>query len=155
MKKAVLGIALLLAGTAAGAGGGWALLTFMPGAIPPAEGANGAPDAGKADDGAPTSIISAGRVLAPLVYKDGTLAGYSGFQVQVEVPEAEAADITARLPILLHAINMRTFKTPLAAGPDGMIPDLELFRATVQQAADETFGKGTVKRVLVTEASPA
>jgi hypothetical protein len=42
----------------------------------------------------------------------------------------------------------------MAAGPDGMIPDLEVFRVTVKQAADESFGKGTVKRVLVTEAAP-
>lgn len=156
MKKAVLGIALLLAGTAAGAGGGWALLTFMPDMSPKAEaGVDGAADTTADADDTPTSIIPAGRVLAPLVYKDGTLAGYGGFQVQIEVPEAEAATITARLPILLHAINMRTFKAPLAAGPDGMIPDLGLFRATVQQAADESFGKGMVKRVLVTEAAPA
>jgi hypothetical protein len=155
MKKAALGLALLLAGTAAGAGGGWALLTFMPGLGPTAtDGADSAAQVAKSDGEDPTSIIPAGRVLAPLVYKDGTLAGYGGFQVQIEVPEADAADITARLPILLHAINMRTFKAPLAAGPDGMIPDLDVFRVTVQQAADESFGKGRVKRVLVTEAAP-
>jgi hypothetical protein len=155
VKKAVLGLALLLAGTAAGAGGGWALLTFMPGAIAPAEAAPGAAHGAKQPEGAPTSIIPGGRVLAPLVYKDGSLAGYGGFQIQIEVPEDQAAAITARLPILLHAINMRTFKTPLAAGPDGMIPDLDLLRATVQLAADESFGKGTLHRVLVTEAAPA
>jgi hypothetical protein len=155
MKKVVLGLALVLAGTAAGAGGGWALLTFMPDLVPPAtESAEGEGHAAAGDGEEATSIIPAGRVLAPLVYKDGTLAGYGGFQVQIEVTEADAADITARLPILLHAINMRTFKAPLAAGPDGMIPDLDVFRVTVQQAADESFGKGKVKRVLVTEAAP-
>jgi hypothetical protein len=155
MKKAVLGLALLLGGTAAGAGGGWALLTFMPGILPErTASADKSPGQNAQQDDTPTSIIPAGRILAPLVYKDGTLAGYGGFQVQIEVPEGKAADITARLPILLHAINMRTFKAPMAAGPDGMIPDLEVFRVTVKQAADESFGKGTVKRVLVTEAAP-
>lgn len=153
MKKVVVGLALLLAGTAAGAGGGWALLTFMPDLLPPASGATA--DAHAAADETPTAIIPAGRVLAPLVYKDGTLAGYGGFQVQLEVSEADSASITARLPILLHAINMRTFKAPMAAGPDGMIPDLDVFRTMVQQAADESFGKGAVKRVLVTEAAPS
>lgn len=156
MKKPLLGILLLVTGTAAGAGGGWALITFMPGLLPAGASTDGAQaHAGAgADDEAPTAIVPAGRVLAPLVYQDGTLAGYGGFQIQIEVPEAKAADITARLPILLHAINMRTFKAPLAAGPDGMIPDLDVFRLTVQQAADDSFGKGTVKRVLVTEAAP-
>lgn len=156
MKKALLGLALLLGGAAAGAGGGWATLAFLPAVVAAAPGeAQGDARAARVAGDAPTALVSAGRVLAPLVHADGTLAGYSGFQLQVEVPEGRAADITARLPILLHAINMRTFRAPLAAGPDGLIPDLELFRATVQQAADESFGKGAVKRVLVTEAAPA
>jgi hypothetical protein len=152
VNKIVLALGLLLGGTAAGAGGGWALLTFMPGLVEAPKDAEGEPGAAKTEE--PTALVSAGRVLAPLVYRDGTLAGYGGFQIQLEVPEDEAARITARIPVLLHAINMRTFKAPLAAGPDGLIPDLDVFRITVQQAADESFGKGAVARVLVTEAAP-
>ena len=60
-----------------------------------------------------------------------------------------------RLPLLLHAINMRTFKTPMAAGKDGLLPSLEQFRKIVEAAAPEAFGAGVVRKVAITQATPA
>ena len=59
------------------------------------------------------------------------------------------------MPLLLHAINLRTFRSPLASGPDGMLPDIEQFRAVVMTAAPEAFGEGMVRHVAITQANPA
>jgi hypothetical protein len=59
------------------------------------------------------------------------------------------------LPVLLNAINMRTFHTPLASGPDGLLPSVEGFRRVLLEAAVETYGKATIRRVVVTQATPA
>jgi hypothetical protein len=56
---------------------------------------------------------------------------------------------------LLHAINMRTYRTPMAAGPDGMLPDISVFRKIVMDAAPEAFGPKVVRLVAVTQAVPA
>jgi hypothetical protein len=75
--------------------------------------------------------------------------------VQLEVDEAKAEFVGQRMPLLLHAINMRTYRTPMAAGPDGMLPDLEGFRKLVDAASNEAFGPKIVRKIAVTGANPA
>ena len=74
---------------------------------------------------------------------------------QLEVPSDQGEAIQRQLPLLLDAVNMRTFRTPMASGPDGMIPGLEVFRRVLFDAASDTFGKPAIRRVVVTRAIPA
>ena len=104
---------------------------------------------------ADTVFVPAGKILAPLVFKDQRLSGYVSFDVQLEVPADAREEIVARLPVLLNAINMRTYRTPIAAGPDGMLPDIALFRRVVMEGAAEAFGRGTVRSAAITGATPA
>jgi hypothetical protein len=104
---------------------------------------------------ADTAFVPAGKVLAPLVEKDGRLSGYVSFDVQLEVEGDAHEAIVARLPVLLNAINMRTFRTPIAAGPDGTLPNIALFRRVVMDAAAEAYGHGTVRSAQITNATPA
>jgi hypothetical protein len=146
MKKILFLLVTLLAGL--GLGGGAAYATVMLLGPKPAA-------ATVAKDEAAPSFVDAGKILAPLVFADGRLSGYVQFQVQLEVPADKAEFVAARMPLLLHAINMRTYRTPMAAGPDGLIPDLETFRKVVMAAAPEAFGAGVLRKVAVTQANPA
>jgi len=101
-----------------------------------------------------TEFVPTGTIMAPLVFPDGRLSGYASFEVQLEVAQGEGEEITKRLPLLLNAINMQTYRTPLASGPDGLIPGLEPFRKVVIAAAAETFGQKVVRRAVVTQAQP-
>ena len=143
MKKLLLPLGVLLAGVGVGGGaavGARAVLGPAPKAAPRAE---------------PTVFVPVAKVLAPLVLPDGGLAGYVGFDAELEV-RADAADaVTAKLPLLLHAINMRTYRTPLAAGRDGTLPSISGLHAVVAAAAPEAFGAGVVRRVAITRAEPA
>lgn len=147
MKKILLPLAVLIAG--AGVGGAAAYGTTLI--------TDGSPVVHSAPvgEGGDTAFVPATGVLAPLVTADGRLAGYVQFEVQLEVTADQVEFVTARLPLLLHAINMRTYKTPMAAGPDGMLPDLATFRAIVMAAAPEAFGKNVVKAAALTQAMPA
>jgi hypothetical protein len=102
-----------------------------------------------------TAFVPTGPVLAPLVLDDGRLAGYTTFEVQLEVPAGKSDFVAARMPLLLHAINLRTFRSPLASGPDGMLPDVEQFRAIIMTAAPEAFGEGMVRHAAITHATPS
>jgi len=146
MKKILFLFVILLAGL--GLGGGAAYATVM--LLGP-----GTSAAGATHYEVEPSFVDAGKILAPLVFADGRLSGYVQFQVQLEVPADKAEFVAARLPLLLHAINMRTYRTPMAAGPDGLIPDLETFRKVVMAAAPEAFGAGVLRKVAVTQANPA
>lgn len=145
MKKVLFLLATMLAGLGAGGGAAYATVSIMG----PAK-----PGHGEVEQ-APPSFVDAGKVLAPLVFADGRLSGYVQFQIQLEVPADKTDFVTPRLPLLLHAINMRTFKTPMAAGPDGQLPDVEQFRKVVMSASSEAFGAGTVRKVAITAATPA
>ena len=141
MRKLLLLITVTIAGLGVGGGAAWGTSLFL---APPAA----------ADPGGPSAFVPAGKVLAPLVLKDGRLSGYVTFKLELEVSADDTARVTAQLPLLLNAINMRTYKAPMAAGRDGLLPDLGLFRTVVMQAAAEAYGKGVVRRAAITEASP-
>lgn len=101
-----------------------------------------------------SSFVPTGRMTAPLVFEDGRLAAYIAFEAELEVPNGRVDDVRERLPVLMHAVNMRTYRKPLASGPDGMIPELGKLREVVAEAAAETYGPKMVSRVMVTQASP-
>jgi hypothetical protein len=145
VKPALLAPILLTAGLGLGGGTAYGVHTLLPPAA-------GAPAKPKAET---TSFTPTGKILAPLVLADGRLSGYVSFEVQLETGETDVEFVTARMPMLLNAINMRTFRTPMAAGPDGMLPDLEQFRRVVMVAADEAFGPRMVRRAVITQATPA
>ncbi|MDB5672050.1 MAG: hypothetical protein JWO25_3009 [Alphaproteobacteria bacterium] len=141
--KILMPIAALVCGIAAGGGTAYATAKFFHHG-PPAAPTN-----------VPTLFVPTGAILAPLVFQDGRLSGYVSFQVQLEVPIDQGPAITERIPVLLDAINMRTYRTPMASGPDGMLPNLDAFRKVVDEASTQAFGKGVVKKAVVTQASPA
>lgn len=101
-----------------------------------------------------TEFVPADAMMAPLVFPDGRLAGYASFEVQLEVPQGEGEDVKVKLPLLMNAVNLRTYRTPLASGKDGLIPGIDAFRRVVIDAAAETYGPAMVRRVVVTHASP-
>jgi hypothetical protein len=142
MKKILGWLLLLLLGVATGgaAAFGTALLTG-PHVAKPKE--------------APTAFLATGQILAPMVFADGRLAGYVNFDTQIEVPADQENVLKERLPVLLNAVNMRTYRTPMASGPDGLLPGVEQFRRVLMDAANESFGKENVRKVMVTQATPA
>lgn len=151
MKKILFLIVVLLSGL--GLGGAAAFGTLLVLGPRPAQAAS-APAAEA--EGVKTAFVPVDKLLAPLVSaEDGRLTGYVQFQFNLEVPEDKSSEVTARLPLLLHAINMRTFKTPMAAGKDGLLPGLDQFRKIVEASAPEAFGPGVVRKVAITQATPA
>jgi hypothetical protein len=137
---------VLLAGL--GVGGGTAFGTHLLLAPP-------APAAAQKPHEVATSFVPTGKILAPLVFADGRLSGYVAFEVQLETADSEVEFVTARLPLLLNAINMRTFRAPMASGPDGMLPNLGLFQRIVMDSAAESLGPHMVRRVAIMQATPA
>ncbi|WP_294258367.1 hypothetical protein [uncultured Sphingomonas sp.] len=148
MKKLLFLIVALIAGLAAGGGTAYAMVKMLGIGAPKQE--------AKAEEKEePAKFVPTGKVLVPLVFADGHLAGYAAMEVQLQVDETKAEFVTQRMPLLLHAINMRTYRTPMAAGPDGMLPDLEGFRKLVDASATEAFGPKVVRKIAVTNANPA
>jgi hypothetical protein len=141
MKKVLSIIAVVILGLAAGGGAAYATAALL-----------GKPHPREATENA---FVPTGAVLAPLVLPDGRLSGYVSFQIQLEVPADEVEFVTARMPLLLHAINLRTYRSPLASGRDGMLPDVEQFRKVVMAAAPEAFGENIVRHAAITQADPA
>jgi hypothetical protein len=140
--KILLPLAALAGGLGAGCGTAYATALWL----------------GKSHDKAPAEVdtvfVPTGPVMAPLVFPDGRLSGYVSFQVQLEVETDRGEEIAKRVPLLLDAINMRTYKTPMASGPDGMLPSLTVFRKVVDEAAREAFGPGVVKKAVIMQAAP-
>lgn len=145
MRKLVTMILVALLGLAVGGAAAWATALL----------AGPRPAAAHAAPARPPVFVPAGKILAPLVFGDGRLSGYVSFEFQLEVQDDRVAFVTARLPFLLHAINMRTYRAPMASGPDGMLPNLEVFRKVVEDASTEAFGAGIVRRAAITAAVPA
>lgn len=147
MKTALLLPLLLIAGLGVGGGVAFGLRQMLP---TPAAAAQPA-----TRPKLETGFVATGKILAPLVSSDGRLAGYVSFEVQLETTDSDAEFVTARMPLLLDAINMRTFRTPMASGPGGMLPDLAVFRKVVMAAAAEAFGAKVVRRAVIMQATPA
>lgn len=147
MLRKILPLVVLLLGLGTGGAAAYGARLWLGDEAHPAPVADVAPP--------PVSFVPSGAMLAPLVTADGRLAGYVSFEIALEVPEDKVAFVTARLPLLFDAVNMRTYRTPMASGPDGMLPSLPTFRDLVMQAATQAFGKGVVRRVAVTQAEPA
>lgn len=143
MKKLLALLVLLALGLGLGAGAAYGVAQLLgpppPKSAPPQEA---------------TAFVSAGSLLAPIVAGDGKLSGYATFDVQLEVPAADEAEATEKLPLLLHAVNLRTWSTPMAAGPDHILPDLRTLASVVKTAAEEAYGRKIVRRVIVTGAKP-
>lgn len=144
MKRGILLPVCVAGGLATGSAAAWTTHLLLPS---PANAA--VPEKG------PTAFVPTDTILAPLVFEDGRLAGYAQFELKLEVEAGSAERVSERLPFLVHAINLRTYRTPLAAGPDGQIPDLDLFRRLVLAEAGAVFGRRTVRRVAITQARPA
>ncbi len=149
MKRVLSLLLLLILGVAIGGGAGYgAVLLFAKPSGEPKAAATPAAEP-------PRSFVSSAKILAPLVFPDGRLAGYVNFDVSLEVAGDKAETVTSKLPLMLHAINMRTWRTPLATGPDGLLANIGGFRDVVRAASTEAFGAGTVKRIAITRAEPA
>ena len=146
MGKILFPLIILLLGAGVGAASGFGVRHLFG---PPAATAKAAP--AKVE----TTLVPLPRMTAPLVLPDGRLSGYAAFEEQLEVRIEDAARVTAELPYLQHAINMRTYRIPLAAGRDGALPNIDVFRRVTLDAATEAFGRGVVRRVAVTQAVPA
>ncbi|PNU02736.1 hypothetical protein A8V01_25790 [Novosphingobium guangzhouense] len=145
MKRIVMGLLATVAGLGVGGAGAWGVIQFAPQLL---TGHAKKPGSG------PTEFVPPVEVLAPLVMADGHLSGYETFEIQLEVPQGTTDDVAAKLPLLMNAVNLRTYRAPLAAGPDGMLPGLDAFRRVVMDAAADVYGKGAVRSVAVTKASP-
>jgi hypothetical protein len=141
MKRILLMPVLLVLGVAVGCGSAYATAMLRG---PQSE-----------ETEADSAFVPTGAVLVPLVLEDGRLAGYTSFEVELQVPADKAEFVAARMPMLLHAINLRAFRAPLASGPDGMLPNIDQFRAVVMSSAPEAFGRGVVRHVAITQANPA
>lgn len=144
MKKLLTLLVLLILGLALGGGAAFGVAQLL--GPPPPKAAN--------HEEAGTVFVAAGTILAPIVASDGRLSGYVNFDVQLEVSAEYEVEVTEKLPLLLNAVNLRTWATPMAAGPDHILPDMRAFARVVDSAATEALGKGAVRRVIVTAARP-
>lgn len=149
IKRIGIGVVAIVAGLGTGAGGAFLAAKFLPQFAHGSGGGHGPVSRG------PGEFVPPVQILAPLVFKDGRLAGYTNFEVQIEVDAGGSDEIGAKMPLLLNAVNLRTYRQPLASGPDGMLPAIAAFRRIVMDAATEVYGKDVVRSVAVTKAQPA
>lgn len=138
-------IVMGLAGLIAGAGGGAGAALLLPAGEKPR-----APVS--AGDGA---FVTLGALLVPLSLEDGQFTGYVRIEAQLDVMAEDAEGVKERLPLVIHAVNIRAYGKPLAAGPDGRLPDAAAFRAIVSEEANKVLGKGVVRSVALTSLAPA
>lgn len=143
MKRLIVLLVLLGIGLGMGAGAAYGVAQLL--GPPPPKSAPPKPE---------TVFIALGTLLSPIVAEDGRLSGYANFDVQLEVAADREAEVTSKLPLLLHAINLRTWSAPMASGPDHILPDLRVFAGVVDTAAAKSLGKGAVQRVIITGARP-
>lgn len=146
MPRILILLGTAIAGLGVGGGAAFAVARLVP------EPAHAAAPSATAAEG---EFVTTGSVLTPLVYADGRFAGYVGIETQLEVAPDDAEAVRARMPLLLHAINLTTFRTPMATGPDGQMPDLETYRRLVLGVAPRVFGAGVVRRAAITQVRPA
>ena len=140
-------IIMVVAGLIAGSGGGAAVAFLVP-----AKGAEKPREAVSAGD---SSFQSLGPLLVPLLYPNGNFTGYVRMEAQLEVGTEDAEGVKTRMPLVIHAVNVRAYNRPLAGGPDGRLPDAAAFRTIVAEEAGKVLGKGVVRSVAVTSIAPA
>nr|WP_132389538.1 hypothetical protein [Novosphingobium sp. PhB165] len=143
MRKIMIAVAALVGGTAIGGGAAYGVVQWAPQWLP-----------GMHKQPAASEFVPTGTILAPITFADGRLSGYVSFECQLEVPKGKGEEVTKQLPVLLNAVNMRSYRQPLASGPDGMIPNLDVFRRVVMDAAREVYGPELVRRAVITQAAP-
>ena len=141
MKKALIALVVTLLGVVVGGGAAYGTVQML----------GGKPLIALAN---PNVFLPTGPITAPLVSADGRLSGYVQFEAQLEVPGDRIADMRSRLPLLLDALTMRTFKAPMASGPDGMLPNIAIFRRVLGEAVRQVYGRNTVSKIVITQASP-
>jgi hypothetical protein len=141
MRKAIMVAVVMLLGVAIGGGAAYGTVRIL----------GGKPLISLES---PRAFLPTGPITAPLVAADGRLAGYVQFEAQLEVPGDRLAEMRGRLPLLLDAMTMRTFKAPMASGPDGMLPDIDVARRILAEAAGQVYGRDQVSKVVITQASP-
>jgi hypothetical protein len=142
VKKALVIPLLAVAGVALGGGTAFGVQRLFP---PPAK---------TARPKIVPAFVPTGKLLAPLVSAEGRLAGYMTFELELQTEDNDVDYVTKRLPLLLDAVNMRTFRTPMASGPDEVLPDLAVLRKLVLEAAASVYGPKVVHRVVVMQAAP-
>lgn len=143
MKPAYIAMLVVVAGFLVGGGAGYAT-SFVLG------GQQGA----KSESSTAITFVPTGKIIAPMIFPDGRLAGYVGFLVQLETRSSDVAFVTERLPLLMHGINMRTYRTPLTGDANGTLPSIDAFRKLVMETCVEAFGIDRVQRVAVVQALP-
>ena len=146
MKPFVIPAICLIVGLAVGAGGMFIYNGQFGGASEPAPTAPSTlPDE--------STVLPPFKVRAPIVTSDGTLATYAVFTVQLAVAKDAAESAPEQVPMILNAINMRTYETPLAKGVDGKMPSLRHFHDLVSAAAKPILGQSVLAKVMVTDVS--
>lgn len=146
MKQLLIVVLALLLG----AGGGAAGMHFLGPAGQQAE----KPAASAAPLPEESEILPPFKVRAPIVFSDGNLSTYARFSVQLVVRAETAEQAGEMQPLVINAINMRTFQAPLAQSPDGQIPSVQAFRDIVLASAQEVLGRSNVSKALVTDIEP-
>jgi len=144
MRKPLTLLMMLLGGAGLGAGS-----AFGAGLLMPAQ-SEAAAEPRPADEGPPAFVPM--ELLVPLVFDDGQLAGYANLKLQLLVEAEQNESVTARLPLLLNAINLQTYRTPLAGAAGGRLPDLNQLRGLIQRSAERTLGHAVVRQVAIVEA---
>lgn len=150
MNKAILIPAVMLAGAATGAASSWGV-TQLHGSAGPTE-ARAQAALPPAED---MTFVTTGAILIPVTLSDGSLTAYVTIECSLQVGSDQAEGVQARIPLLIHAINMRAFRAPLATGPDQRVPDLQRYRAIVEASAKEVLGSGIVQRIAITKVQAA
>ncbi|WP_426265877.1 hypothetical protein [Sphingomonas sp. LHG3443-2] len=140
-------IIMIVAGLIAGSGGGAAVAFLVP--------AQGGEKPREEVTPGDSTFESLGPLLVPLIFADGKFTGYVRMEAQLEVGSEDAEGVKARLPLVIHAVNVRAYNKPLAGGPDGRLPDAAAFRTIVAEEAGKVLGKGVVRSVALTSIAPA
>lgn len=136
---------MAVVGLLAGSGGGAAVSLMLP-ASPPAAEPVAAGDA---------KFVTLGALLLPLTLPDGRFTGYFRVEAQLEVAAEDVDGVTARLPLVIHGVNLSAYARPLATGADGRLPDAAAIRTIVAAEAAKVLGKGVVRSVALTSLAPA
>jgi hypothetical protein len=148
MKKILTLIILLVLGIGIGGGASYGVGMYL--GPPPAKDAHAAPKKEHIE----TAFIPTGPLTLPVVTNEGDLTGYGIFEMQLEVAEESEAEIAGQMPLILNAINLRTYRTPMTAGKQKVLPDLDVLSRIAMDASAQALGKDKVLRAVVTSAKP-